>query len=279
MISIITAVHNQLSINKIFLKYIKKYTDIEYELIIIDNNSTDGSREFFEKQDVKLIKNNDNFSYPYCQNQGIKEAKYDILIFLNNDIIVSKKWASRTVKILKEQDLDVASIRTNDVHETTEATRKIKNRWKAAKNPVRFLFGQKKISLLLMHKLMYGNWDKFTEKQYADFNNKIFEGISGAAVIVTKKGIEKIGLWDERIQAADFDIYLRTKERHINSADIKTPKIIAGVYIHHFSRLSSKKNTTLKALFRDYENIISITEKWSVKKANKLLENTQMRVS
>jgi glycosyltransferase involved in cell wall biosynthesis len=89
MISIITAVFNQRGMNQLFYEKLVEYTENPFELIIIDNNSTDGSREYFEnKKFVKLIKNDGNYSYPFCQNQGIKAAKYDYLAFLNNDIIV-----------------------------------------------------------------------------------------------------------------------------------------------------------------------------------------------
>ena len=49
MISIITAIHNGLAINKFYEASLKKYTVNPFELIIIDNVSTDGSTEFFEK--------------------------------------------------------------------------------------------------------------------------------------------------------------------------------------------------------------------------------------
>ena len=86
MISIVTAVHNQIGMNRLFYETLKRNTRNVYELIIIDNNSTDGSREFFREHADTVIENHGNYSYPYCQNQGIAAARYDYLVFLNNDV-------------------------------------------------------------------------------------------------------------------------------------------------------------------------------------------------
>ena len=92
MISVITAIYNQLPMNRIFLESLRNSTEGEWELIVIDNGSTDGSAEFFESApgNIRVIRNNGNYSYPYCQNLGIKVAKGDVLAFLNNDILLSK---------------------------------------------------------------------------------------------------------------------------------------------------------------------------------------------
>lgn len=50
MISIITAIHNQLEVNKIFYNSLKKSTFNSFELIILDNNSTDGSSDYFAEK-------------------------------------------------------------------------------------------------------------------------------------------------------------------------------------------------------------------------------------
>src|SRR5580704_1210526 len=100
MISIITAIHNQLAMNKLFYAALKKYTRHKFELIIIDNHSTDGSAEFFDSKRARIIHNDHNYSYPYCQNQGIDSAKYEYLAFLNNDIVVAPRWDQRLIETL-----------------------------------------------------------------------------------------------------------------------------------------------------------------------------------
>jgi GT2 family glycosyltransferase len=110
MISIITAVHNGLAFNKIYLEYLRRYTTNPFELIIIDNASTDGTREFFAAQDeCVVIANEDNYSYPFCQNQGIRAAKGEFLFFLNNDLIVSPQWDERLITALRIHNLDIIS--------------------------------------------------------------------------------------------------------------------------------------------------------------------------
>ena len=43
MLSIIVAVHNQLAMNRLFWRHLSANTENEWELIVIDNGSSDGS--------------------------------------------------------------------------------------------------------------------------------------------------------------------------------------------------------------------------------------------
>src|SRR5687767_11155464 len=124
MISIITAVHNQLAANRIFLESIRKYTFHPYELIIIDNNSTDGSKEFFRDNGAILIENTSNYSYPYTQNQGIRRARYDHFAFLNNDIVVAPNWDQHLLDSMKINGLDVITVCGIERMESPEQTKK-----------------------------------------------------------------------------------------------------------------------------------------------------------
>ena len=60
MLSIIVAVHNQIGHNRLFLEGIGRYTTGPYEVVVIDNHSTDGSAEFFESQGCRVIRNASN---------------------------------------------------------------------------------------------------------------------------------------------------------------------------------------------------------------------------
>ncbi len=262
-ISIITAVHNGLAFNKIYYDYLKKFTLNNFELIIIDNNSTDGTKEFFKSVGAVVIENKENFSYPYTQNQGIKIAKGNYLFFLNNDLVVSPNWDDRLIEIAQLHKTDIISGKGVENMGTKKLDRKYDHSWKRVKNPL-MLFGFGKRNLLLMHKLMYGNWQKFCKKQNDIYGNNIIEGILGNNVMMTRKAIEKVGLWDERLQQADHDLFIRAKKRAVEVGDIKPCQVALGVYIHHYVRMTSKYAVKYSP-FADKDNLITLDKKWTKK--------------
>ena len=263
MISIITSVHNQLAMNKLFYETLKQNSSLPFELIAIDNNSTDGSRAFLKDNADILIANDGNYSYPHCQNQGIAVATYDYLAFFNNDILVSKEWDKKILQIMNDQEIDVISFATNDHLESKKKQVRFHKKWKKIKFFVRALSGTGKKSLMQMVKLMYGNFDKFCAERYGEFQDSVIEGFSGSCIIIKKSALDKIGLWDERMQVADFDLFFRVKERSMQYKDIKPMQLALGVYIHHFQRLTLRSKNV--ATFRDQQNIISLKEKWADK--------------
>jgi GT2 family glycosyltransferase len=258
MISIISAVHNGLPMNRIFWDYLSKYTYHPFELIIVDNKSTDGSREFFKSVGAFVIENPLNYSYPVCQNQGIAVAKYDTYVFMNNDIIVSPQWDKRLLEAADAGGLDIITPVGIEMLEDEAVTKAIKRKWLRVKNPLA-LFGFSNFNLRLMHRLMYGNWERFANKRFEKFGLALKEGFIGNTVMMRRQAIEKVGLWDERIQGADFDLYIRSKKRNIEKGDIKPVHMALGVFIHHYIRLTVKST---RAPFADKDNIISVEEKW-----------------
>ena len=262
MISIITAIYNQLDMNKLFWSYLKKYTDNAFELIVIDNCSTDGSREFFESlsnENVIVIANDGNYSYPHCQNQGIKIAKFDNLVFLNNDLLVSSHWDTRMLQVLGKDNHDVVSFGTNDRLVNKKISDKILRRWKLVKYPIITLFGQRTFSLKMMAFMCYGNWEKFTERMFKSYGFSLTPGFSGSAIAMNRQAITKIGEWDLSQQAADFDIFLKTFLRHEEVGDIKPIAVINGIYMHHYRRLTFYAKYPP---FTDADNLCSLDEKW-----------------
>jgi hypothetical protein len=158
--------------------------------------------------------------------------------------------------------------------ETKEVTYLSQKKWKYVRNPLLFLFGARRANLRLMHFLQYGNWKKWNEKRYKKFGNQVKEGIAGSNVIIKRSAIEKIGRWDERLQAADFDIFLRTKMRSIKEKDIKPVHILLGVYLHHFIRLSFK--SIQYPPFVDRANIIPLNKKWDMNEVRPYLDAVDM---
>ncbi len=77
-----------------------------YEIILVDNNSTDGSIELISENFpfVKIIKLSDNHGFSYPNNLAAKKAKGEFLLFLNNDTTITKDSISELINILKNND-------------------------------------------------------------------------------------------------------------------------------------------------------------------------------
>ena len=92
-VSIITVTYNNFEVLKNCLDSIVKYTrQIKYEIIIIDNNSTEGDigRIVSGYDNITLIRNKTNDGFAAANNQGIKAAKGKYLLILNNDTVFIK---------------------------------------------------------------------------------------------------------------------------------------------------------------------------------------------
>jgi len=92
--SIIILAYNKLEYTRACIESIRRYTTTSsYELIVIDNGSTDGTSEWLASQsDIHAIYNHDNLGFPAGCNQGIRVANGENILLLNNDTIVTEKW-------------------------------------------------------------------------------------------------------------------------------------------------------------------------------------------
>ncbi len=73
------------------------------EVIVVDNNSQDGSVEMVEKKypQVKLIKNKKNTGFAFPNNQGVAISNAAYLLFLNSDTVIKKFSLVKPLKYLK----------------------------------------------------------------------------------------------------------------------------------------------------------------------------------
>lgn len=91
--AIVIISYNNAELTKECIKSIRENNPAEiYQLVVVDNASTDGIAEWLREQsDITLIENTENKGFPYACNQGIAAADKEADIFLlNNDTIVPK---------------------------------------------------------------------------------------------------------------------------------------------------------------------------------------------
>lgn len=99
--SIVILTYNQLHMTIHCLESIRRHTPEDYEIIVIDNGSTDETVAYMKTQtDVILHENTENLGFAKGCNQGIEYASGDHVLFLNNDTIVTKNWLGNILDAL-----------------------------------------------------------------------------------------------------------------------------------------------------------------------------------
>ena len=100
-VSIIIPIFNKCDLTLNCLKSIleKVPRDTSYEVLLVDNNSTDNSYQFSKLKGLVYIRNNENKGFVEGCNVGASKAKGDYLVFLNNDAIVTEGWLDHHVAV------------------------------------------------------------------------------------------------------------------------------------------------------------------------------------
>ena len=102
-VSVVVVNWNTIALLHDCLKSIYKQAGhVDFEVIVIDNNSADGSAEMVEKEfsQVTLIKNSENRGFAAANNQGIAVAKGRHVLLLNSDTIILDNAVAKTVSFL-----------------------------------------------------------------------------------------------------------------------------------------------------------------------------------
>lgn len=176
-------------------------TNYQYEVLVADNGSQDGSQEMVRREfpQVKLIKNNANLGFSKGNNAAIKQANGKYILLLNSDTEVADDALDLSVKYLMEHPqvgaLGAKLLLPNG--ELDQATRrKFPNPW----NSFLRLFGFKKFS-------------DYNINADIDQESEI-DATVGAYIMVPKAVIDKVGMLDEEffMYGEDLDWCWRIKE-------------------------------------------------------------------
>jgi len=103
--SIIIPCWNQLEFTRRCIASLKRHTRAPWELLVINNGSTDGTKEYLAGvQDgapvpVTVIDNAINRGFPSAVNQGLQFAHGEYLVLLNNDVVVTEGWLDQLIAL------------------------------------------------------------------------------------------------------------------------------------------------------------------------------------
>ncbi|MBM4145211.1 MAG: glycosyltransferase [Nitrospira sp.] len=215
LVSIVILTHNQLEHTIKCLDSIKTHTPEPHEIIIVDNNSTDGTlgylRDYMKaRANLRVISNNSNRGFAGGNNQGISLAHGSYILLLNNDTVVTQGWLSRMLNVLERYpDTDIVGPMSN------------------------YVSGQQ-----LVHKIGYkklSELDSFANRWSEEHKGQSFSihRVVGFCLLAKREVIDRIGGLDERFGSGNFeddDFCIRAA-----LAGCKA-RIAQDVFIHHTGR-------------------------------------------
>ena len=273
--SIIILVHNQLKYTKKCIESIVKYTGCSFELIVIDNGSTDGTKQYLEEMSInlknnffqesmknkdnrvkgssvkqslnkscrrfKVISNLQNIGFAAGNNQGIEVAQGEYVLLMNNDVVVTPGWLERLIECAENHPkAGIIGPRSNYVSGPQLVT-------EVEYNTVN-LDGLEAFA------------KKFATKNYRKSSRII--RVVGFCMLIKKQVIEKIGGLDSRYGLGNFeddDFSLRAAISGFESW------VAEDCFIHHYgSRTFAGANIDYKeSLEKNWE---VFKEKWGLTK-------------
>ncbi len=246
--SIVIVTFNQITYTRACLQSLRLRTTVPYEVIFVDNGSTDGTVDYLRSlDDVHLIENETNYGFPKAANQGFREANGANVVFLNNDTILTTGWLRNLLEQLyKNEDVGLVGPVSNNV----SGPQQVHIRYSG----VASLDGAA------------WAWTQAHRGQYRESDRLV-----GFCILGRKSLFDEIGVFDERFGIGNFeddDLTLRVRQKGLKTV------IVDDSFVHHFG------GVTFQASHVDYgrlleENHAKFVDKWDSNQSKTLERNVQ----
>ncbi len=104
MMTVIIPNWNGLRLLPTCLNALRQQTYRDFETIVVDNGSTDGSREFIAREyaEARVVALDSNRGFAPAVNAGIRAARGDVIVLLNNDTEADPHWLEEIARALNE---------------------------------------------------------------------------------------------------------------------------------------------------------------------------------
>jgi GT2 family glycosyltransferase len=196
-------------------------SNINYEIIVVDNFSTDNSVLEIKKlfADITLIENNKNIGFPAANNQAFRIAKGKFLLALNPDTLVKKNTLQESIRILND-DISIGCIGVKTLKENGEILNSCARTFPTLWSTLCHLFYLDTI-------FKKSKFHNSSEMPYWDHNNSCdIDLLHGGYMMFPSNVYQKIGGFDEKIPMfyEDIEFCCRVKKygyRNYYLADVE----------------------------------------------------------
>jgi len=287
-VSLILKTWNALLYTKLCLKSLVKNTDPSlYELIIVDNGSTDGTLEFlYSFPKIHVISNNHNLGWMAGNRLGLEVANEKWICLLDNDIFFTPDWLNGLIyEIEKNKFSKLAAVSPLQVHPYIKHPYFPNQSTKQVWVEIQKSNTTKSPYILLKKFFCNNNLNRFLRdiaNINKNWNNFVIcppDFVSGCCLLLDREAIALSGGFDENIfgiyGADDIDLSWRLSEKGFLIMRSNRS------YIHHFKHASIIENNinknilnkkTSDILFSKWEHVLQSWIKNNIKNKNKQIE-------
>lgn len=197
----------------------KKQTFKDFEIILVDNGSTDGSIDYVtgDFPEVKIIKLSKNLGFAKAINEGVKASRVEYVIFLNNDTKVHQDWVKNLVECASAHP------------EVISVNPKLLN-----------FYDRKKIDGvgILINEVGQAKSIGWQESDQGQFEKmQYIFGATGGASLFRRTDFIKVGMFDERYFMYSEEVDFAFRAQFLGYKSIFCPKAV----VYHKHKATAKR--------------------------------------
>lgn len=223
---------------------------LTYEVLVVDNGSRDGSQQMVQDTfpAVLLLRNETNEGFSRAINRGLREARGNYLLCLNNDTFLFPQSLERLVRFMEgHPDAGVVGGKIFNKDGTIQPSARSFPRLETAlfnrSSVLTRLFPQNPFS----RRYLLSDWDHGSVREV--------DWVSGSFFLIRRELLKKVGFFDERffLYCEDVDYCRRTKE-----AGYRIYYVPEAQLVHE----TSYSERTVKTLFFHHQSMYRFYKKY-----------------
>lgn len=175
--SIVIPTYNGLLLLREAIESIRRHTTERYEIIVVDNGSTDGTIDYLRQHNIIFISLPNNKGFPVACNWGLKLARGDYILLLNNDVLVTDGWLGKLLRVFtNDNSIGIVGPMSN------------------------YVSGKQQMEMTGSYTEAAARLSMDAENQYEQVNRVI-----GFCMLFTSELMNRIGLLDEQFSPGHFE--------------------------------------------------------------------------